>query len=375
MVLTPHHLVHHAGVALDEFHHLGRYDFVGVGRYGQAVVAVLAHLYRHVYRLQQVVGVDAGQDEGTLVQRFRTLGRGTDADSWEAVAHAGEERAFFGQRTAIRYHGKGIHLQAVVVVETEGFLTHHARIELEAALLQAVAAARMATVQNRHVVFLGHGVDGGKQAVEVFLCIDVLFAVGREQDVLAFFQAQTLVHVAGFDLGQVLVQHLGHRTAAHVGALRSHAAGVQVTAGVLAVADVYIADDVHDAAVGLFGQTLVEAAVTGLHVEDGDVQTLGTDDRQAGVGITQHQHGIRLSLHHQLVALVDDVAHRSAQVIPHGIQIHFGVGQLQVLEEDSVQVVVVVLARVCQYHVKIFSTFIDYGRQADNLRTRAHDNQ
>jgi len=40
---------------------------------------------------------------------------------------------------------------------------------------------------------------------------------------------------------------------------------------VFGVGHVHIADDVHDAAVGLFGQAFVLAAVASFHVEDWDV--------------------------------------------------------------------------------------------------------
>ena len=143
----------------------------------------------------------------------------------------------------------------------------------------------------------------------------------------------------------------------------------------LAVGHVHIADDVHDAAVGLLGQAFVLAAVAGLHVEDGDVQALGADDAEAAVGVAQHQHGIGLHLHHQLVALGDDVAHRLAQVVAHGLHIDVGVGQLEVLEEDAVEVVVVVLTGMCQQAVEVLAALVDDRRQTDNLRARAHDNQ
>ena len=54
----------------------------------------------------------------------------------------------------------------------------HARVELEAGGLQALAGARVAGVQDRHVVFLRKRVDGGEQAREVRLGVDVLLAVG-----------------------------------------------------------------------------------------------------------------------------------------------------------------------------------------------------
>ena len=142
------------------------------------------------------------------------------------------------------------------------------------------------------------------------------------------------------------MEHFGHGAAGDVGALLGEAGVGQVAAGVLAVGHVDVGDDVHDAAVGLLGQALVLAPVAGLHVEDWDVQALGPDDAQAAVGVAQHQHGIGLGGHHQLVALGYDVAHGLAQVAPHGFHVDVRIGQLEVLEEHPIEVVIVVLASV-----------------------------
>ena len=99
------------------------------------------------------------------------------------MTHTGEERAFLWQGTAVRHHGEGIHLEAIVVVEAQRLMLNDARVKLEAAGLETLAAARMAAVKDGHVVFLGHLVDGSKQAHEVLLCIDVLFAVRAEEDI------------------------------------------------------------------------------------------------------------------------------------------------------------------------------------------------
>ena len=64
----------------------------------------------------------------------------------------------------------------------------------------------------------------------------------------------------------------------------------------LGVSQIHVGNDVHDPAVGLLGQALVLAAVAGFHVEDGDVQPLGGNGGQAGVGIAQNQQGIGLQL-------------------------------------------------------------------------------
>ena len=105
------------------------------------------------------------------------------------------------------------------------------------------------------------------------------------------------------------------------------------------------------------------------------MQPLGADDAEAGVGISQHQDGVGLQVHHQIVAFGDDVPHSLAQGLPHRVQVDVGVGQAQVLEEHAVEVVVVVLAGVGQDGVEILPALGNYRRQADNLRPGAHDDE
>ena len=154
-----------------------------------AVVAVLVHGHRRVHRLQQTHRVDAREDEVALVQRFGALRAGADAHRRERMAHAGEETALLRQRARIAHHTKGVHLQAVVVVEAQRLVLDHAPVELEAALLQPLPAARVAGVEDRHIVLLRHLVDRREQAYEVLLRIDIFLTVGREQDVLALCQS------------------------------------------------------------------------------------------------------------------------------------------------------------------------------------------
>ena len=105
------------------------------------------------------------------------------------------------------------------------------------------------------------------------------------------------------------------------------------------------------------------------------MEPLGADDAEAGVGIAENQHGIRLHLDHQLVALRDDVAHGLAQVLPHRVHIDIRVGELEVLEKDAVKVVVVVLPRMGQQAVEIGPAFIDDGRETDDFGARADDDE
>lgn len=139
----------------------------------------------------------------------------------------------------------------------------------------------MAAVENRHIVFFGNGVDCVEQAEEVFLRVDVLFAVCRKKDVFALFESEALVDVAGFNFLEVLVKHFCHGAAGNVGTLLGKSAVGKVAAGMLRVAEVDVGNDVDDTAVGLFRQTLVLAAVAGFHMEDRDVQAFGGNGRQA----------------------------------------------------------------------------------------------
>ena len=181
------------------------------------------------------------------------------------------------------------------------------------------------------------------------------------------------MHIAGLDFFEVLVEHLCHGRAGDVGALAGQAAFGEVAAGVLAVCQVHVGDDIDDAAVGLLGQALVFAAVAGFHVEDGDVQALGADDAQAGVGVAEHEHGIGSRLGEELVGAVDDVAAGGAEVIAHGVHIYLGLGELEVAEEDAVEVVVVVLPRMGEDDVEIAAALVDDCGKADDFGARAHD--
>ena len=180
----PHHLVHDAGVALDDLDHLGGHGLVGVvghGCLGKRPLGV--ELDGGADRLEQAALADAGQREAGLVQGLGALGGGADAHRRERAADAREEARLLGQGAGVGHHREGVHLQAVVVVEAHGLVHAHARVELEAGGLQALARARVAGVQDRHVVFLGQRVDRGEQAREVRLGVDVLLAVGGQQHI------------------------------------------------------------------------------------------------------------------------------------------------------------------------------------------------
>lgn len=234
----------------------------------------------------------------------------------------------------------------------------------------------MATVEDGHVVFLRHLVDSSEEGEEVLLRVDIFLTVSGQENVLAFLQAEALVDVAGLDIGEVVVEDFRHGGSCDIGALLGQAAVGEVSSCVLRVGHIHVGDDIDNTAVGLLGQTLVFAAVAGLHVENGDMESLGSDDAEAAVGVAKDQYAVGLGLGEELVGAVDNVAAGSAKVVTDSIHIDLGLCELQILEEDTVEVVIVVLARVGENHVEVLAALVDDGGETDDLGARAdNDNE
>ena len=60
------------------------------------------------------------------------------------------------------------------------------------------------------------------------------------------------------------------------------------------VNQVIVSDVINDAPVGFFGHIFIKTAVSGLHVENGNMQALSHVGSKTGIGITQYKEGIRL---------------------------------------------------------------------------------
>lgn len=105
------------------------------------------------------------------------------------------------------------------------------------------------------------------------------------------------------------------------------------------------------------------------------MQSLCTDDAQAGVGIAKHENGIGACGYHELVGGIDDIATGGSKVIAHGIHIYLRVSELEVVEEYAIEVVVVVLTCMGENDIEILACLVDDSCKADDFRTGAHDNE
>ena len=217
----------------------------------------------------------------------------------------------------------------------------------------------------------GHGVYGVEQVQEVLFGVDVFFPVRAQQDVFPFFEAEAAVDIRGLDFCEVLMKDFRHRGACDVCALPRQSALRQVPPRMLAVGHVHIGNDVDYPAVRLLRKALVLAAVTCLHVEDGDVQAFRAYHAQAAVGVPEDKDCVRLRGDKEFVAAVDDVPAGGAEIIPYRIHIDLGIVEFEIPEEDSVQVVVIVLSRMGQNHIEVPAAFVDDGCQTDDFRACA----
>ncbi len=94
---------------------------------------------------------------------------------------------------------------------------------------------------------------------------------------------------------------------------------------------------------------------------------------EAGVRIAQDEDRVRLQVDHQRVAFRDDVADRRAQIFADYFEEVIRRPEPEVIEEDLVQFVIVILARVHEDLIEVRVALLDYGGQADDLGTGPDD--
>ena len=203
-------------------------------------------------------------------------------------------------------------------------------------MFQPLSAPGMTGIQDRHVIPLRHPVYGRKQRSEIFLRVQVFFPVRRQQNIVLFLQPQLMQNIRPPDFGQILMQHLRHGGTGYENPLLGQPALVQIFSGIFAVSQIHVRNDIHDSPVRFLRQALVFAAVSRFHMENGNMKPFRRYGGQTAVGIPQNQQGVRTNASHQLIGSVDNIPYGSAQIIPHGIQIHFRIVQLQIAEKNTV---------------------------------------
>ena len=279
-MLPPNDIVDDLRVTLNNLDYLCADTVVRVVRRQARLRAVRLHGTAKLNGLDDVLLADAADHDGTFIEYFRTLGAGADQYAGEA-----EHGAFFGECAAVGEDTESIHLQVVVVEESERAQLADQWMELEAALLDLLPAAGMCGIDDRQLVAFRDLVQGVHEREEMAFVVNVLFPVRRDQDIPVGRQSELVQGLAGADAIHMLPEDLTHRRAGDEDVFLADAFRQQVAAAVLGVGQVDVADVVDDLAVDLFRHVLIKAAVAGLHVEDRDLEALGGNSGEGAVGV------------------------------------------------------------------------------------------
>jgi hypothetical protein len=185
-----------------------------------------------------------------------------------------------------------------------------------------------------------------QQGAQPLWVVDVLLAVGGDEEVLPTSQLELFQDGAAGELLGVMEQHLLHRRPGEEDPACLHTLGKQVAAGVFGVDEVEVGDMVNEAPVGLLWHVLVEAPVAGLHVVHRNPHPLGHDGGDAAVGVPEDEHGVRLFLEQDLLGLDESVPEDPPEAGGVDLEEVVGLADAELVEEDPAELVVVVLPGV-----------------------------
>jgi hypothetical protein len=130
---------------------------------------------------------------------------------------------------------------------------------------------------------------------------------------------------------------------------------------------------VDDAAVDFLWNPEVEAASACLHVEYGNFSAFGRNHCKGAVCVSQQKQRIGSMFAHDLVGGDDDLTDGLCSGRAGGFQKNVRLADAEFAEENTVKLVVVVLARVHQHVVTVVIQLRDHPRKPDDLGPGTHD--
>src|SRR5438034_1362746 len=108
-------------------------------------------------------------------------------------------------------------------------------MELNAHLVHFVAGSWMGRNDNRETVRFGQGIEQPTQLGKLFLKIDVLLAMGADDEIPRFLQFEAREHITLPDFRQIMVEYLVHWATCLDDAVRRQPLAQQVFSGDAAI--------------------------------------------------------------------------------------------------------------------------------------------
>ena len=103
---------------------------------------------------------------------------------------------------------------------------------------------------------------------------------------------------------------------------------------------------IDDSAIDFLRNTLIETAISSLHVKNWNFQTFGHNRGQAAVRITKYQERLRLFTDHHIVGPGENVAESLAQGIGHNSKKVVRLPDSKLFKENLTQLIVMILPRM-----------------------------
>ena len=134
-------------------------------------------------------------------------------------------------------------------------------------------------------------------------------------------------------------------------------------------------NNIDNTSVGLLRQTLVLAAISGLHVKYRDVTLLGCNRAKAAIRIAKDEERIRLLGFKDRIDGDEDLTRRNCRVAARRIEEMIRLTKSEIFKEDFVKLVVIVLTRMHENVLNRRRTIqsLQNTRKANDLGARTDD--
>jgi hypothetical protein len=366
--LGPDQPVHGLDVGEDDPDHLGR-DGRGLVVGNAPRPARHDAIARAAHGVQHQVGYEGRHDQGAGIHPLRSLMGVTQHHRGKV-----EQRGFFGKCAAIRENAMSLGLEMHVVSEAQRRQEPQQRRYFPERLFrQTLARPRVGGNDHRQALRFSQSVETGEQRVEPRRIIDVLLPMRAGNEIAPALQPQSGENVGGRDFGAEMVQHLRQMGADLEDPIGWKSFGQQIAARVFRQRHVHVAQMVDDFAIQLFRHALIEAAIARLHVENGNLASLGGNDSEARVRVTIDENRLRpLPLQHG-VGRGQHPRDGVDRMLAGGIEEVVGAADAEILEEHLVQLIVVILAGMYQQMIGQTVQTFDDPAHLDQLGPRAQD--
>ena len=97
-------------------------------------------------------------------------------------------------------------------METKRFMLDNPFVKFESTGCKTIARTWMTRIKNWHIILLCHFIDSRKKRHKIFLCINVFLTVSREENIITFLQAKSLVNITCLNFSKIIDESFYQKT-------------------------------------------------------------------------------------------------------------------------------------------------------------------